>query len=481
MSEVGTNLPPHDMEAECAVIAAIFFQPSCFDDVASTIRFPEMFWRTSHQSIFRAVLILSANNCEITFVTVIDQMDRAGVLDLNGGREQLMFYLRGLLEGMISVYGVERWAEIVRERWQRRQLAADVHEIRELCFEPVEDTSTIIELAEERITSISEAVHTTAVVPVGDVAAEVALRRESMEEFQRTNSNKLPGLSTGLTGLDELMTGMKGAELHLVAGRPGDGKTSLLLNLAHACWSEAVETREGGPLIFSLEMSKTELIQRLVCSMAGVDSRLYKLGKLQGAERDSAIDAESSLEDHLWIVDDPNLSMTAVRSLARRAKRKHNITAIYVDYIQLFEGEGKMDRHLVIGQFSRGLKKLAKELDVPVIAAAQLNRDVEKGVLRRPRLSDLRESGSLEQDADTVTFIYKQTERDSEGNAQGDCDPCTLIVAKNRNGPVGDVKCNFHRKHTKFTEVTYRHENEPEAQRSLPPKKWMSAADYSNQ
>ncbi len=488
MTDDTTQLPPNDIQTESILLACILVAPKVIDDVRIIVPHPEMFWRTTHQYLYHAILELHDDSTAIDWATVVDQLRRNGNIKYWPDENVAIEDISLLPDGAFSGYGSDRYAEIVRDVWQRRRLLADAMDMRGMVFERTRETPELIEIAEQKLTEISEVVHNADIANLSDVVSEVTKRREAMEEFQRKHRGELPGLSSGLVGLDQLTTGWKGGQVILVAARPGVGKTSLLLDFAAKAREQAIikayergdkaTENEGGPLFVSLEMTKEELVERTVCSIAGIDSRLMKLGLLNNEDRATVIEVEKSLSEHFWIIDDFNLDMPMLRSLARRAKRRHKITSIFVDYVQLFEGPSKLDRHVVLGQVSRGLKKLAKELDVPIIAAAQLNRDVEKGVARKPRLSDLRESGSLEQDADAVLFIHQTSDARETGYLY---DEVTLIQAKNRAGPTGDVDCHFIRAHTHFLEVERRPQGDWHSanERSQPPERGPSVDTVS--
>ncbi|MDC1142659.1 replicative DNA helicase [Planctomycetota bacterium] len=457
--EANTNLPPHNMEAEMAVIAAIFVDPGCLPEVTLVLKRPEMFWRTSHQHIYRAVQELSSVGETITFVSVGERLIKNAVIDECGGSDAVHNYLRDIVGGVPSSYGVERMANIVRDRSLMREVIHRASDIRAMANDPTQQPADVIEKLEQDVFEIAAARYHGETHSVQELIQQVMDQQATMKEFRLKHDGAgLPGLSSGYTDLDQFTTGWKSGELIVIGARPGQGKTSLMLNLAENMALETHERRDdgkGGVLVFSLEMTGTELIQRILCSNAGVDLRKVKLGLYNNEEEALLNDAMSKLAPAAIFVDDSfTLSMSEIRSKARRMKERHDIECIFVDYLQLVKDNDRLDRHLQIGNISRGMKSLARELEIPVVTAAQLNRSVEQRSSRekRPMLSDLRESGSIEQDADQVLMIHKLEEVDDPTINLEEVHPTDLLVVKNRNGPVGDVHMLFHKKFTRFNQ-----------------------------
>jgi replicative DNA helicase len=448
---------PHNLEAEQAVLGAIFIDNSCLSEVAPIIKAPGMFYRASHQHIYQAMLALSARGAEIDWVHVSEEVRKQGALEACGGKEMLDAYLSEISHAVPSAYGAEGYATIVRDRYVLREVVHSAGEIRAMAMEETRSPGEVIETMERKVFELAAARYH------GETHNFLALLNQVIEQQQKMkdwraghDSHILPGLSSGYSDLDQYTTGWKAGELVVVGARPGQGKTSLALNIAENVALSTHERREdgrGGVLLFSLEMTGTEIVQRILCARAGVDLRAAKLGIFRGDDEARLKQAKAQLANaQIYIDDSFTLSMSEIRSKARRLKERAAIELIIVDYLQLVKDNEKLDRHLQIGNISRGLKALARELEVPVIAAAQLNRGVEQRSTRekRPMLADLRESGSIEQDADQVVLIYQQLAEDGTNAPGQDSYPVDLIVAKNRNGPTGDVHMMFHRKFTRF-------------------------------
>lgn len=450
--------PPHNLEAEQAVLGAIFVDPGCMTEVSLILKRPEMFWRVSHQHIYRAIQALNAESHEIDWVSVIEQIRRKGDLEGCGGADQLKAYLSDITHGVPSAYGAERYAAIVRDRSLMREIALRSGDLRAMALDETRSPVDVIAKMETDVHELASQRYHGETHSMQALITQVMEQQARMREWRLSHDGHLlPGISSGYSDLDAYTTGWKPGELIVVGARPGQGKTSLMLNLAENIALETHNRRQdgkGGVLVFSLEMTATELVQRVLCANAGVDLRKVKLGMFSRQEEESLKDATSRLASAPIFVDDSfTLNLSEIRSKARRHRERYGIEAIFVDYLQLVKDNDKLDRHLQIGNISRGLKALARELDIPVITAAQLNRGVEQRSSRekRPMLSDLRESGSIEQDADQVLLIYrKEGEENASPNPNDDVSEVELLVAKNRNGPTGDVPMLFRKKITRF-------------------------------
>lgn len=449
-------IPPHSIEAEQAVLGAIFVDPGCLSEISLILKHPRMFWRTSHQHIFQAIMDLSAEGHEIDWVSVGEQVRSNGALEECGGKDALHTYLSEMSHSVPSAYGAERYATIVRDRSLMREIILRATDIRGMALDETLTPGDVIDKLEQDVFEIAAQRFHGETHSVQALIQQVMEQQARMREWRlKHDGHSLPGLSSGYSDLDAYTTGWKPGELIVVGARPGQGKTSLMLNLAENMALDTVNRREdgrGGVLLFSLEMTATELVQRVICSNAGVDLKKVKLGLYNKEEEGELKEATQRLAQAAFFVDDSfTLNMSEIRSKARRMKERHDIDCIFVDYLQLVKDNDRLDRHLQIGNISRGMKALARELNIPVITAAQLNRSVEQRSSRekRPMLSDLRESGSIEQDADQVLMIHK---KESE---EGTIDPneiaeIDLIVAKNRNGPTGDVEMLFRKRYTRF-------------------------------
>jgi replicative DNA helicase len=460
MPEETGYIPPHSIEAEQAVLGAIFVDPGCLPDVSLLLKKPEMFWRASHQHIYRAIQDLSSEGHEIDWVSVGEQVKKNGATEDCGGSDALHAYLSDISQGVPSAYGAERYATIVRDRGLMREIILRASDIRSMAMDETRTPGDVIEKLERDVFEIAAQRFHGNTKSVQELITQVMDQQARMKEWRlKHDGSLLPGLSSGYEEIDQYTTGWKAGELVVVGGRPGQGKTSLLLNLAENIALQSHDRRDdgkGGVLLFSLEMTATELVQRVICSNAGVDLRKVKLGLYNKEEEAELKGATSRLASAAIFVDDSfTLNLSEIRSKARRMKERNDIECIFVDYLQLVKDNDRLDRHLQIGNISRGLKALARELNVPVVTAAQLNRGVEQRSARekRPMLSDLRESGSIEQDADQVLLIHrKEPEEGTDTNEMAEVD---LIIAKNRNGPTGDIEMRFQKRYTRFVQVKH--------------------------
>ncbi|NUQ35892.1 MAG: replicative DNA helicase [Planctomycetaceae bacterium] len=481
--ETRDKIPPHSIEAEQALLGAIFLDNAVMNEVASVVRRPEEFYRTRHQLIYAVMQKLSETGTEIDWITVKEALTRRGELEEAGGVE----YLQEITEIAPTSLGARHYAEVVRDKAILRAIILSASEVREQAYDPTHTAEELIEKFEEKVFHLGAARFQSETQSVPKLLEKV---REQIELFRklRLGSGEVPGLPSGFKDLDRLLTGFKGGELLVLAARPGHGKTSIALNIAEHAALTAAERREdgrGGVLFFSLEMTGVELVSRMLCSMSGVSLREVRLGSLTPEQLHAIEEAQRGTRGRpglahapLYIDDSFLLSMTEIRAKARRLAEKSGIELIVVDYLQLINGDMRLDRHEQIGIVSRGLKSLARELDVPIIALAQLNRSIEqrRGVQQRPMLSDLRESGSIEQDADVVMFIQRErlldaAKRDEaeksadayageEREEQLDIEPASLIVAKNRAGPTGDVELVFRKSCTRFETPDKRYARE---------------------
>ncbi|MBK8207968.1 MAG: replicative DNA helicase [Planctomycetes bacterium] len=457
-------IPPHSIEAEQAVLGAIFVDPGCLPEVSLILKRPEVFWRASHQHIFRAIMQLSSEGHEADWVSVAEQVKKAGAIDECGGSDALHHYLEEISHRLPSAYGAERYAGIVRDRSLMREIVLRAGDVRAMALDETRTPKDVIEKLERDVFEIAAQRYHGETHTIQQLIQQVMEQQAKLREWRNSHDgNMLPGLTSGYPVLDGYTTGWKAGELVVIGARPGQGKTSLMLNLAENIAWDRHQNREdgkGGVLVFSLEMTATELVQRILCSRAEVD---LKRVKLAAYSREEEIALKQAMHDMahvpLFVDDSFTLNLSEIRSKARRMKERHDIDAIFVDYLQLVKDNDRLDRHLQIGNISRGLKALARELKVPVITAAQLNRGVEQRSSRekRPMLSDLRESGSIEQDADQVILIYRKEDEETMASINSEeLSAVELLIAKNRNGPTGDIPFHFHKRTTKFVPAEHR-------------------------
>ena len=448
------KLPPYSIEAEQSVLGGLMLDNRCWNDIADRLGTDD-FYREDHQLIFRAIadLVNASRPCDV--VTLSEHLRQRGQIEAVGG----LLYLGTLANDTPSAANVVAYADIVRERAVLRSLIKVGQEIADLGFRPGEQTySDLMESAEQRVFAIREKGErgNQEFQHVGQALDKVEERLQTL----RDNPDQLTGVPTGLSDLDRKIHGLSPGDLLIVAGRPGMGKTSFAMNIA-----ENVALREGHPVgVFSMEMGADQLAMRVLASYCRMDQSALRSGQIADHEWDWLAQASRDIrEAPLYIDETPALSPLELRARARRMKRRHGLSLLVVDYIQLMQVPGtRENRTNEISQISRNLKALAKELEVPVIALSQLSREVEKRENKRPVMSDLRESGSIEQDADIVIFIYRDAYyRRKEGEMAGDDDNRTeIIVAKHRNGPTGTVHVAFLGASTRFENLSYRHDDD---------------------
>ena len=430
------KLLPHSIEAEQGVLGSLILDPEAIAEIIDTLS-PDDFYRDAHACIYRAIRRLYNNRIPADYITLCDELAQQHQLEQVGGAS----YITSLINYVPTSGNIASYADMVQKKATCRRLVKAAGTIAAAAL--AEDDKAL-EVAEQAIYQVSEGRTSSDLVALSTVIGRYIDR---LDVRQRQNG-RLTGVEMGFDDLDFLLGGMQPAELIILGGRPGTGKTSLALNVAY----HAIFRQECNVAIFSLEMSHDDLARRLVSMQTGIDSQQLRTRMLKSEEWELVASAVSTLSDnHCYIDESGDLSIASIRSKARRHKTKHGLDLVIVDYLQLMhadmEEKRESNRVQEIGKISRGLKQLAKELDVPVLALASLNRAVEGRGDARPRLSDLRESGSIESDADVVLFISIM---------QGVAAQSLVNIAKHRNGPVGDVYLCFDAKLTKFRSV-----NEP--------------------
>ena len=427
-----------DLSAERAVLGALLFDGSLLTSVAE-ILLPEDFALPAHSEIFSAMLALDSSHRPIDLLTLAEELKIRGKLAVVGGPA----YLTSLDQGVPFAHNAAQYAKIVKEKATRRNLANVAKEIFHLASQSVGELDEIIDEAERKLFYVSDKRRTGDLVPMGELM-ESAL--ELLERMRKSDTG-VTGLSTGFLDLDALLTGFHPGELIVIAARPGVGKTSLAMNMALSVARK--EKRAVG--IFSLEMPSLQLLTRLLATTAKVDVKKLRGGRLSANDEAKLQEVAAELfQVKLYIDDTGALSSFDLRAKARRLKaREPDLALLVIDYLQLMHQRGRVEsRQLEVAEISRSLKQLAKELDVPVVALSQLSRKVEERKGGRPMLSDLRESGAIEQDADVVMFIHREEE--GEDNKNRSNIPMELIVAKQRNGPIGSVDLVFLSEYTRF-------------------------------
>lgn len=445
------RVPPQNIEAEQAVLGAMLIDKEAIAK-ASEILTSSDFYREAHRVIFNAMLELYNKNEAVDMVTVTEILKRDNKLEDIGG----LAYITSLANVVLTAANVKYHADIVVEKSVLRQLVRVSTEIAAMGYEANEDVGTLLDTAESRILEISNRKKKADFTPINDVLME------SVQNIEKLINNKggLTGLPSGFADLDKLTSGLHPSDFIILAARPSMGKTALALNIVQNVALRAHKKIGGEPrsvAFFSLEMSKEQLVNRMLCAEAGIDSQRLRVGEMGDKDWDAlwgACDLMSKAK--IYIDDTAGITVMDMRSRARRLKAEHGLDLIVVDYLQLMQGSGKRnnsgDRQQEVSEISRSLKALARELDVPVLALSQLSRSVEARQVKRPMLSDLRESGSLEQDADIVAFLY----REDYYNPETENKHTELIIAKHRNGPVDTVNLFFHKQFTKFVGFSKR-------------------------
>jgi replicative DNA helicase len=437
----GLRVPPHSVEAEQAVLGGLLLDNSTWDSIADRLR-PEDFYRRDHQLIFNGIAELSARAEPSDAVTLAEYLAAKGQADETGG----LAYLAGLARDTPTAANIRAYADIVRERSLLRQLIRVSGEVAASAYDSEGRTATeLVDEAERRVFEIAEQGRRSGsgFVPIRDVLGTTIDRLDMLHQ----NQGQLTGVSTGYNDLDRMTAGLQPGDLIIVAGRPSMGKTTFALNIA-----ENAAIAAGTPVaVFSMEMSREQLTMRMISSIGRVDQghlRTGNFGDEDWARINSAIAQLKTAP--IYIDDSAGLTPTEVRARARRLQRenKGKLGLIVVDYLQLMQVAGtKENRATEISEISRSLKALAKELHAPVIALSQLNRGVEQRTDKKPVMSDLRESGAIEQDADLIIMIYREEVYEPETPRKGIAD---IIVTKQRNGPTGEVHLTFLGKYTRF-------------------------------
>jgi len=449
--------PPHSIEAEESVIGSILMDPTILEDVLEEVRYSD-FYLEKHKIIFKTIEQLFSAAQAVDTVTLIDKLRNLGLLEKVGGEESLIH----LAQVVPTTANIMYYANIVKEKALLRNLIKASSEIVE-SVRSVGDAKEILEFAEKRIFSIAEARATrtyeslSTIVP--DVVDQVV---ELKNKYRRGELGLVTGIPTGFSSLDSITSGFHKSDLIIIAARPSMGKSSFALNLA----TNMTLKHNVGVAIFSLEMSKEQLANRIICYESRVDLQKVRTGQISDDEWSMITQVAGELTDSKLVLDDePGLDSRSLRAKARRIKREYDIQVLIIDYLQLMSGKSgnNESRQQEISEISRSLKLLARELDITVVALYQLSRAVEQREDKRPRLSDLRESGAIEQDADIVMFLYrdsyyKRRGEDDQKLVLNEVHESELIIGKQRNGPVGTVKFMFNPKLASFFEIDRKHE-----------------------
>lgn len=437
------KVPPHDIEAEQAVIGSMLTDK---DAVASCIEVlkEEDFYREDNRAIYLAILNLYNRAEPIDIITVKAELESMGKFEQVGGLE----YLAELPEKVPTTANAMKYIKIVEEKSMLRRLIKTANEIIELGYDPTEDVEDVMENAEKKIFNIMQDKNQKGYTPIKDVLVDSFTQLEELYNRKQ----HITGVPTGFSELDYKTAGLHGSELILIAARPAMGKSAFALNIA----TNAALRANVPVAIFSLEMSKEQMVNRILCSEAMVDSNKVRTGKLEEEDWAKLAGAIGPLSDsQIYIDDTPGISVMEIRAKCRKLKLEKNIGLVVIDYLQLVQASNKRNgsREQEISEISRSLKILAKELDVPVVALSQLSRAVEQRPDHRPMLSDLRESGAIEQDADIVMFLYRDDYYNEESEKK---DIAEVIIAKHRGGSTGTVDLLWMGSYTKFVNLEKR-------------------------
>ncbi|MEK6766992.1 MAG: replicative DNA helicase [Planctomycetota bacterium] len=425
---------PFNIEAEISVLGSMLIDNESINLVTEILS-TSNFYKTSHQHIFDTIINIYNKHNAVDLVILKDQLKKQSLLEKVGGAE----YLMELEESVPIASNVEYYAKIVREKTIKRDLIAATAKIQQEAYNDSLESDELLDMAEKEIFDITQRKFASPTIKLFNILHDTFDHISNLHDRE----GRLTGISTGFYDLDDITSGLQKSELIVIAARPSMGKSSLVLNIA-----EHAGTKEKKPtLIFSMEMSAQQVAQNMLCSTAKIDAHLLRTGKLGDNQFSNLSLAMGDLsESEIFIDDTPGLGLLELRAKARRLKLQHNIQLIIIDYLQLMEARKAENRQQEISSISRGLKALARELEVPVIAVSQLNRSVETREGHTPRMSDLRESGSIEQDADVVILLHREDYYDPT-KKPGEVD---LNIAKQRNGPTGKITLTFLREILRF-------------------------------
>jgi replicative DNA helicase len=439
------KMVPHNVEAEQAVLGALLIDPDAIYKVSTFLRADD-FYVIKHQWMYESVTSLHGRGEAVDYVTLCDELERREQLAEIGGAA----YITSLINATPTALNVEYYGRIVERTSTLRRLIGAAGEIAALAYEDTDNADEVVDRAEQILFGVSQRRISRDLMPIREVVSEYYDRIDYLYQHK----GETIGVPTGFRQIDKLLGGLQKSDLVIVAGRPGMGKTSLILSFAQ----NAARKYNQRVAVFSLEMSAEQLVQRLIASETGIDSQRLRLGNLREEEWPVFIQATGALSETMIFIDDtPSISAMQLRTKARRLYAEHGLDLIIVDYLQLMQTDRRIDNRVQeISLLSRSLKGLARELNIPVVVASQLSRAVEQRNDKHPMLSDLRESGSIEQDADVVVFIYRDEYYSPETDQPNIAE---IIVSKHRNGPTGMVPLFFKKELAKFCEVEIFHED----------------------
>lgn len=449
MADELTRKLPFSLIAEQSLLGSILIDPDSFNEVADMLVATD-FYLTEHTQIYLAMQELFLRNREIDLVTLIDMLVQKGIYDKSGGEN----YIRQIGEAVPNALNVKDYARIVKDKSSLRQLITACAEIEEAAYAEQDEVQQIVGLAESKIFAIAQGRDTKNFVHIRDAMLSIFDRLHVLQE----NKDAFAGTKTGFSGLDAVLAGMGNSDLVLVGARPGMGKTSFALNIA----TNVAQQTQKTVCIFSLEMSAEQLVTRVLSSEAMVDSYSLRTGQISDESWDHLAETASNLSSCEILIDDTTgITVTGMKAKLRRVQ---NLGLVVIDYLQLMQADHRIDNRVQeVADISRNLKVMAKELNVPVICCAQLSRGPESRTDKKPMLSDLRDSGAIEQDADVVMFLYRdeyyKTDRDPN---QQEANIAEVIVAKNRHGSTGNVEMGWIGKYTKFRTLVKDQEGGPQ-------------------
>ena len=435
------KIPPQNLEAEKSVLGAMLIDDEAIG-FALEILDESWFYEESHRKIYLAILHLYNNRKNVDLITLSDQLRSDGLLDAVGGSP----YLTLLIDTVPSAANVEHYANIVKEKGILRQLIKNSTQIISECYESRASIAEVVDQAERLIFEISDIKHKQSTIHIKELVKDTIEKIDSL--YQR--KEHVTGLATGFAELDRMTSGMQNSDLIIVAGRPSMGKSALAASIIE----HVGIGQKKAVAFFSLEMSKEQLVQRMLCSQARVDAHKVRSGYLSPSDWPKLTSAAGKLSSSaIYIDDSPAISALELRAKARRLKAHQDVQMIVVDYLQLMRGHARVEsRQQEISEISRSIKALARELHIPIIALSQLSRAVESRQDHRPQLSDLRESGAIEQDADVVILLMREEYYNPTEENKGIAE---VIIAKQRNGPVGTVKLSFIKEYMRFENLAH--------------------------
>lgn len=441
-TEITTRVPPQNIKAEVSLLGSILLDADAMSKIADQVG-PDDFYEKRHETIFRAILGLYEKQRPIDVLTLTEKIESSGELELIGGSS----YITELVNAVPSAAHIAEYAEIVSHKATLRRLIAAAESIVKYGYQEEVPLEELLDRSEQRLFEVSQKHSKQNFASLGDV---LAASFDRLDELHK-DKNKLRGVSTGFKDIDYTLAGLQNSDLIILAARPSMGKSTFALNIAHH-----VAVKEGVPVgVFSLEMSQDQLVDRLLAAESGVDSWKLRTGNLEDTDFAKLNEAMGTLsEAPIFIDDTPILNAMEMRTKARRIQSEHGLGLLIVDYLQLMSGRSNSagdNRVQEVSEISRGLKALARELNIPVVALSQLSRSVESRSPQIPQLADLRESGSIEQDADVVMFIYREDYYNPETERQHITD---IFIKKHRNGPTGQTELYFHPEKLQFRSIS---------------------------